>query len=153
MPVQPTRVPREFDTRAKTERPKKWMPPQMLPDPKPEPGYAFRWIRISTLGAGDPSNVSGKFQEGWEPVKASEHPEIQLLGTSSNRFPDSIEIGGLLLCKTPVEFMEQRDTYYRQQAENQMESVDNHFMRQNDSRAPLFRERRTEVKFGRGSNS
>ena len=145
------RTPRDMDTRAKTERPKKWMPPQLLPDPKPEPGYAFRWIRVSTLGNNDPMNVSSKLREGWEPVKASEHPEIQLMGSGAGRFPDSIEIGGLILCKTPQEFVDQRDAFYRQQAEGQMQSVDNNFMRENDPRMPLFRERKTEVRFGRGA--
>jgi hypothetical protein len=146
-----TRIPREFDSRAKQERPKTWMPPQTLPDPKPEPGYEFRWIRVSTLGNADPSNVSSKLREGWEPVKASEHPEIQLMGTGSGRFPDSIEIGGLLLCKTPTEFVDQRNAFYQRQTDGQMQSVDNSFMRENDARMPLFRERKSEVSFGRGS--
>lgn len=144
------RNPRDLDTRAKMERPKSWMPPQLLPDPNPEAGYAFRWIRVSTLGTNDPMNVSSKLREGWEPVKASEHPEIQL-GGGTGRFPDSIEIGGLLLCKTPKEFTEQRDAFYQRQAEGQMQSVDNSFMRENDPRMPLFKERSSEVKFGRGS--
>lgn len=142
---------RENETRAKLERPAKWMPPQLLPDPHPEPGYAFRWIRISARGEADPMNISSKMREGWEPVKASEHPEIQLMGGGSKTYPDSIEIGGLLLCKTPTEFIEQRDAYYRQQAEGQMNSVDNNFMRENDPRMPLFRERQSKVSFGRGS--
>lgn len=142
---------RAAETRAQYERPKSWAPPQTLPDPAPEPGYAFRWIRISTLGASDPMNVSAKLREGWEPVKASEHPEVQILGTSGGRFPDSIEVGGLLLCKTPKEFVDQRDAYYRNQAEQQMKSVDNNFMRESDPRAPLFRERNSEVSFGRGT--
>ena len=147
------RTPRDLETRAKAERPKAWMPPQTLPDPNPEPGYAFRWIRVSTLGTSDPSNVSGKLREGWEPVKASDHPEVHVAASGSGRFPDSIEIGGLLLCKTPIEFVEQRNAYYQRQAEGQMQSVDNSFMRENDPRMPLFRERQSEVKFGRGSQS
>jgi hypothetical protein len=146
------RLSRELETRAKTERPKQWMPPTLLPDPTPEPGYAFRWIRIATQGQDDPSNVSSKLREGWEPVKASEHPEIQLMGGGSkNRFPDSIEIGGLLLCKTPKEFVDQRNAFYQRQAEGQMQSVDSNFMRESDPRMPLFRERKSEVKFGQGS--
>jgi len=145
------RTPRELDTRAKAERPKQWMPPQLLPDPTPEEGYVYRWIRVSTLGTNDPINVSSKLREGWEPVKASAHPEIQLMGTGSGRYPDSIEVGGLLLCKTPKEFTEQRNDYYQRQAEGQMQSVDNSFMRENDARMPLFKERRSEVSFGRGS--
>lgn len=141
---------RASDNREAVERPKRWMPPQLLPDPNPEPGYAFRWIRVSTLNKDDPTNISGKLREGWEPVKASEHPEIRLFNTGQNRFPDSIEVGGLLLCKTPVEFTEQRDAYYRNQAESQMNSVDNNFMRESDARMPLFNERKTTVTFGKG---
>ena len=141
---------RASDNREAVERPKRWMPPQLLPDPNPEPGYAFRWIRVSTLNKDDPTNISGKLREGWEPVKASEHPEIRLFNTGQNRFPDSIEVGGLLLCKTPVEFTEQRDAYYRTQAESQMNSVDNNFMRESDARMPLFNERKTTVTFGKG---
>ena len=150
--AESNRLARELDTRAKAERPKSWMPPQLLPDPNPEEGYAFRWIRVSTLGNNDPMNVSSKLREGWEPVKASEHPEIQLMNIGEkSRFPDSIEIGGLILCKTPVEFTQQRDAYYQQQTDSQMQSVDNNFMRESDARMPLFKERRSEVKFGRGS--
>ena len=145
-------LPRGFTSREATERPKQWMPPLLLPDPHPEPGYVFRWIRVSTLGSDDPMNVSSKLREGWEPVKASDHPEIQLMGTGSKaRFADSIEVGGLLLCKTPAEFAEQRDAYYRNQASGQMDSVDNNFMRENDPRMPLFKDRQTKVTFGRGS--
>lgn len=144
------RTPREFDTRTKMERPTKWSPPQLLPDPSPEPGYAFRWIRLSTLNNADALNISSKFREGWEPVKASDHPEIRLMSSAKNQFPDSVEIGGLLLCKTPVEFTEQRDAHYRNLASTQMESVDNNFMRENDPRMPLFKERSTKVSFGKG---
>ena len=147
------RTPRELETRAKQERPRQWMPAELLPEPNEEPGYKFRWIRISTMGQDDPRKISSKLREGWEPVKASEHPEIELMGTGSNsRYPDSIQIGGLMLCKTPTEFTEQRDAYFQKQADGQMQSVDNTFMRDNDPRMPLFKERKTEVKFGKGAS-
>lgn len=145
------RTTRELGTRTKMERPTKWAPPQLLPEPNPEPGFAFRWIRLSTLNAPDAINVSSKFREGWEPVKAADHPEISLMGGGTGRFPDGVEIGGLLLCKTPTELTEQRDAHYRNLAASQMESVDNNFMRENDPRMPLFRERQTKVSaFGKG---
>ena len=141
---------RELDTRDKMERPKQWMPPQLLPDPTPEEGYAFRWIRVSTLNKADPTNISSKLREGWEPVKASDHPEIRLFGATNGQFPDSVEVGGLLLCKTPVEFTEQRDAFYRKQADVQMNSVDSNYMRESDPRMPLFKERSSKVTFGKG---
>ena len=54
------RMIRELDTREKLERPKHWMPPQLLPDPNPEAGYAFRWIRIASLGKDDATNYPVK---------------------------------------------------------------------------------------------
>jgi len=144
------RMTRELDTREQVERPKQWMPPQLLPDPNPEEGYAFRWIRIASLGKDDATNISGKLREGWEPVRASDHPEIRLFGSTNGKFPDSIEVGGLLLCKTPVEFTGQRNDYYRKQAEAQMNSVDNTYMRENDPRMPMFKERKSTVTFGKG---
>ena len=144
------RTSRDLNTREVMERPKQWMPPKLLPDPNPEDGYAFRWIRISVQGKDDATNYSSKLAEGWEPVKASDHPEIRLFNATTAKFPDSIEVGGLLLCKTPVEFTVQRDAYYRQQAEAQMASVDNTYMRENDPRMPMFKERKSTVTFGKG---
>ena len=143
------RMTRELDTREKAERPKQWMPPQLLPDPTPEAGYAYRWIRIASLGKDDATNISGKLREGWEPVRATDHPEIRLFGQADGQFPDSIQVGGLMLCKTPVEFTQQRDAYYQQQADAQMQSVDNTYMRENDPRMPMFKERKSTVTFGK----
>lgn len=145
------RKPRSLEKRESAERPKAWMPPQLLPDPNPEEGYAFRWIRISMANQSDPRNISSKLREGWEPVKASEHPEIKLFGENDARFPDAVIVGGLMLCKTPAEFVEQRNAYYGNQTESQIQSVDNSFMREGDSRMPLFKERKSTVTFGKGN--
>ena len=145
------RTNRELETRETTVRKKSWTRPEVLPTPNPEEGYKFHWVRISTRGEADPMNVSGKLREGWEPVKASDHPEIFLAGIESDRFKDNIVVGGLLLCKAPVEMVEERNDFYTQQAEAQIRSVDNNFMRENDPRMPLFNERKTKVSFGRGS--
>jgi len=144
------RAPRALKNRESEERPKQWTPPQLLPDPTPEAGYAYRWIRISTMNQSDPRNISGKLREGWEPVKASAHPEIRLFGETDARFPDAVIVGGLMLCKTPAELVEQRNAYYGNQAETQMQSVDNSYMREGDARMPLFKERKSTVTFGKG---
>jgi hypothetical protein len=140
---------RAAETRATFERPTKWMPAALLPDPDPEPGWSFRWIRLSTLNNPDPSNISSKLREGWEPVKSADQPKLRLMSNPNGRFPDGIEIGGLLLCKTPSEFTEQRDEYYRNIANSQMQSVDNTYMRESHPKMPLFKERSSEVTFGK----
>ena len=142
---------RQSENREFSMRPAKWTPPQLLPDPEPEPGWAFRWVRLSTLNNPDPINISSKLREGWEPVKAATQPKLRFLANPNSRFPDAIEIGGLLLCKTPVEFVEDRNAYYNGQAEAQMNSVDNTYMRESDPRMPLFKERSSKVTFGKGT--
>lgn len=145
------RTNRELTTRETQARKRSWVRPELLPNPNPEPGYEFRWVRVSTMGTADPMNVSSRLREGWEPVKASEHPEVHLMQTEDERFKDNVVVGGLMLCKTPTEMVEQRNAYYSGQADAQMKSVDNNFMRENDPRMPLFNERKTKVTFGTGS--
>ena len=142
---------RELDTRAIAERPKQWMPAELLPEPDKMAGYAYRWIRVATLGNADPRNVSGKLREGWEPVPIEEQPQFQLLIDPNSRYKDNIEIGGLLLCKTPSEFVDQRNAYYAKQTDAQTEAVDNNLMRQSDPRMPLFQERKSSSSFGKGN--
>lgn len=145
-----TRSPRDVETRAVNERPKQWMPPELLPEPDKQAGYAYRWIRVSTLNNADPRNLSSKLREGWEPVKISEQPKFKLLIDPNSRFSDSIEIGGLLLCKTPEHMVDQRNAYYQGLTESQTEAVDNNFMKENDPRMPLFKDSRSKVSFGKG---
>lgn len=144
------RIPREVDTRQQDERPKQWQAPELLPEPDKQPGFAYRWIRVSMLNSADPRNLSGKLREGWEPVRAEEQPKFQLLVDPESRFKDNIEIGGLLLCKTPIELVEQRTEYYEKQTQSQTDAVDNNLMRQNDPRMPLFNERKSSTSFGKG---
>ena len=141
---------READSRAVFSRPEAWRPPETLPSPDNREGWTHRWIRISMLGAADASNISSKFREGYEPCKAEEYPELMMHATTEGRFKGNIEVGGLLLCRIPSEFLKQREAYYASQNKAQMESVDNNFMRDNDPRMPLFSEKKTQVSFGSG---
>ena len=136
--------------RTKAERPKQWRPAELLPEPDKQEGYVYRWIRVSSMNAADPRNLSKALQEGWEAVRAEEQPNLALLIDPGSRYKDNIEVGGLLLCKTPIEFKEQRDAHYQRQTNAQMQSVDNALMRQSDARMPLFNERKSTTTFGKG---
>lgn len=136
------------DTETREQNPSRYVytPASALPDPTPEPGFRFRWIAASIQGQSNQTNVSQKFREGWVPVRAEDHPELQVTGDKNG----NVEIGGLILCKAPEEMVLGRQEYYARSAQNQMESVDNHFMRNNDSRMPLFNERKSSVTKGTG---
>lgn len=145
------RLTRELDKRTAVERPTHWAPPELLPEPDKQAGYAYRWIRVASLNQADPRNLSAKLREGWEPVRIEEQPQFQMLVDPNSRYKDNIEIGGLLLCKTPEEFVKQRNNYYSKQADAQMDAVENTLMRQSDTRMPLFNEQKTTSSFGKGS--
>ena len=145
------RLARELDTRVVTQRPEAWRPPETLPMPEDRPGWKHRYVRISTMGQADPSNISSKLREGYEPCKAEDYPELMMHATVEGRFKGGIEIGGLLLCRIPEEFLKQRADYYDKQNKSQIDSVDNNFLRENDPRMPLFSERKTKVTFGSGT--
>jgi len=146
-----TRKSRETDTRAVFTRPEAWRPPETLPSPDNRPGWTHRWIRLSTNGLEDPGNISSKLREGYEPCKAEDYPEMMLHATTEGRFKGNIEVGGLMLCRIPSEFLEQRAAYYANMNKTQMESVDHNFLRESDSRMPLFSEKKSKVSFGSGS--
>jgi len=142
-----TRAPRK--TREQAERPKVWQPASMLPEPDKQAGYAYRWVRVATFGQNDPRNISAKLREGWEPVRIEEQPQFRMFVDADSRFKDNIEVAGLLLCKAPKELMDQRKEFFARKNQDQMDSVDNNFMRENDARMPLFNEKRSTTSFGK----
>ena len=60
---------RNTQTREESKRKVSWTRPSMLPVPEPREGIEYRWIRTSTLGQSDNTNVSSRFREGWTPVR------------------------------------------------------------------------------------
>ena len=151
--VKQNREPRELKNRASTMRPTAWKAPEALPMPDDRPGWKHRYIRLSTLGQADPSNISSKLREGYEPCKAEEYPELMMHAATDGRFKGGIEIGGLLLCRIPSEFMDQRAQHYDNLNKSQMDSVDNNFLRERDARSNmvLFADKKSKVTFGSGS--
>jgi len=144
------RIKRDNDTRETQTRKRSWQRPEVLPSPTPEDGYDFHWVRVATQGQVDATNVSSKLREGWEPVRAADHPEITMVSVEQERFAENVVIGGLMLCKAPKELIAERTDYYNTQTRSQMDSVDNNLMRENDPRMPIFNERKSTVSFGKG---
>jgi hypothetical protein len=145
------RNPRDLSSRDKSQRKTAWKPPNLLPDPNPVDGIAFRWVRTATLGNSDASNVSSQLRGGWEPVPAEDVPEIQVMPDRNSRFPGMVEIGGLLLCRTTAENFQAERDYKENQAAVQMAAIDANLLRESDPRMPIHRpERKTSVTIGSG---
>lgn len=142
------RKPRTLQTREREAR-TEYVPASTLPTPEARPGIRFRWIAVEMLGQHLASNVSKKMREGWEPVRAEDYPELMLQSDKNG----NVEMGGLLLCSMPEELAESRNRYYNKQAQGQMESVDNTFLRQSDPRMPLFSDKKSTTTRGTGFGS
>jgi len=130
---------RTLETRETSERKVTWKRANALPDPDPQEGVEFRWIRTSTLGQSDNTNVSAKFREGWEPVRLEDHPELKIMPDVDSKFKGNVEVGGLLLCRNSKENMDARREFHRNATASQMAAVDNNYMRESDPRMPVLK--------------
>lgn len=148
--MEQNRTDRELTSQETFQRADSWSPASLLPDFKKVPGWAYRWIRVSLTNQADNLNVSSKMREGWEPVKLADHPEIRMVQDPNAKYKDGIEIGGLLLCKIPEEFIAQRTAYINKQTQSQTDAIDNSFMKDNDPRMNKFAERKSTTSFGKG---
>ena len=144
-----SRIDRALESRERESRAQSftYTPPQQLPDPDPQDGYTFRWIRTHFMGQSDARNVSMARRDGYEPVRIEDHPEMAFIVDDPSKLSGNVEIGGLMLCKAPSERVDARKAYYEGVNQQQIQSVDNSFMRENDPRMPLFSEKRSEVSF------
>ena len=146
-----TRNSRSAETRETQTRRKPWQPPSMLDAPDASPGYQFRWIREATRGIDDKSNMSKRIREGYEPVRAEDYPDFEAPTIDSGSNTGVIGVGGLILAKVPVETAEERNAYFKDQADTAMQGVDQNFMRESDARMPIKDsdiQRTSKVAFG-----
>lgn len=145
---------RAASTRTKESRASKpWAPPSMLDAPEPPEGYHYRWVRESTVGVADSTNMSKRLREGYEPVRAEDHPDFMAPTIQDGRHAGLIGVGGLILAKIPNETKDQRNAYYQNQTDGQMQSVDNNLMKANNAAMPLSApDRKTSVSFGNPEN-
>ena len=152
--VTPDRNSRSAESRETQTRRKPWQPPSSLDAPKAPAGYKYRWIRESILNQEDKANMSKRIREGWEPVRAEEHPEFEAPTVEDGRHIGVIGVGGLILAKMPIETVNQRRAYYKQMAADQMQAVDSNLMRESDSRMPISQpNRNSQITFGKGNDS
>lgn len=126
------RAPRS--TREKETRRKPWTPPSRLDAPPAPPGFQHRWIRAEVNGFQDKQHVYGRLREGYELVRneeLSDEYRDTLPTIEDGKHAGVIGVGGLLLARIPNETLQERNTYYRRKAQDQIQAVDNEMMREN----------------------
>ena len=147
------RSPRSAESRDKVSRRKPWQPPSLLDAPPPPQGYVYRWIRESMIGQNDPANMSKRIREGWEPVRAEDHPDFEAPSIDDGKHAGVIGVGGLILAKIPKETVDERRAYYQNVADQQIQAVDNDLMRESNQVMPISAPNRSsKVTFGKGGS-
>ena len=116
---------------------KPWTPPSYLDTPNAPNGYRHRWVRIETLGVPDTKNIQGRLRTGYELVRADEYPEEDFPAITDGKYAGVIGHGGLVLTRVPEEIAQQREAYYRQQAQDQVDATDNDLLKEQDNRMPI----------------
>ena len=136
---------REMTSREADAAPKTWRPADVLPDPPQRDGFVHRWVRGSSRGEQDAVNVARAMREGWRPCVAEDYPEVvaEMFGRSESS--TTIEYGGLILCRLPIELAKQRQAYFDGLSTRQITSVNQR----------LAEEQRDEnrIKYENGSRS
>ena len=139
---------RASQTRSKTERPKVWTPPSSLDAPPAPDGFRHRWIRAESLGFQDTKNIAGRIRSGYELVRSDEYPDSDFPIVEDGKYKGVIGVGGLLLARVPEEIAKQRSDYYKKQAQENVEAVDNDLMKEQHPSMPINIDRQTRVTFG-----
>ncbi len=144
------RAARGSSTRDKTARRKPWAPPSRLDAPPAPPGYKHRWIRTAAGNQEDRTNVAGKLREGYEFVRADEHPDFAAPVAEDGRHAGVISVGNLVLARIPEETVEERNEYYHSRAHDLQTAVDNDMLKanQHDSMRIQRPERSSRTSFG-----
>ena len=146
---------RETATREKQERKLDWKPPTTLDAPEAPVGYKHRWIRESVRDYDDKANIYKRRREGYELVRADEHPDFDTPVIDEGKNAGVIGQGGLLLARIPEEIVESRNKYFREKTSNQMTAYDQELSNEPESSAGRIEKPRRESKvhFGGKKNN
>ena len=144
---------RASQTRAKTAQKTVWTPPSSLDAPPAPTGFQHRWLRAESLGFQDTKNIQGRIRSGYELVRADEYPDSEFPIVEDGKYKGVIGVGGLVLARVPNEIAQQRADYYKKQAQENVEAVDNDLMKEQHPSMPINIDRQTRVTFGGSKKS
>ena len=142
------RKPRNQNTREDNSRRKPWAPPSRLQAPDAPDGYVHRWIRTEVRGEDDKTNIYTRLQEGWEPVRSDEYPDLDVPTMEDGKYAGMIGTGGLMLARIPEETVQERAEYFGTRTRQQMQAVDSDLMKEQHPSMPITNDRQSRVTFG-----
>lgn len=122
---------------------------QVLPaPPESDEDVVYRWIRVNIGSDDDHQNVANSLNRGYEPVREGEIPNFHAPSIKHGAFTGVIGVQGMILCKVPRAYAEQRKRMVAAQADRLEQAVRNNWMRVQDSRMPITETNRETVRKG-----
>ena len=140
----------ETASRSHPKRKVTYTPPSYLDAPKPKvDGIKYRWVRGSAGGEDDSQNISKKRREGYEFVRAEEHPDFDAPTHETGKYAGVIGTGDLVLAKIPVEMSDAKKEYFEQKTKRQSQAVDADILKEQHPSMPVHQKRSSSVTQGK----
>ena len=92
--------------------------------------------------------MAGRLREGFSLVRADEYPDFHAPTIENGTHAGVIGVGGLLLARIPEEIVEERNKYFMDKTNTQMEAVDRDLMKESNPAMPISKDRKSQVAFG-----
>ena len=136
--------------RSHKERKKTYVPPSSLDAPSPNSDdIKYRWIRVQAAGEDDPRNIAKRRREGYEFVRAEEHPDETYAVHESGKFAGVIGSGDVVLAKIPKDLVDSRNEWVNTRTRNQQRAVDESLLKEQHPSMPINQQRSSDVSHGR----
>ena len=100
-------------------------------------------------GGDDSQNISKKRREGYEFVRAEEHPEFDAPKHESGKFAGVIGTGDLVLAKIPEEMSEAKKEFFEEKTRRQTAAVDNDLLKTQHPSMPITQQRDSRATTGK----
>jgi len=121
------------------ENDEQWVRPSSLPEIPARSGYVQRWIRVSSGGKADASNISRRFREGWRPRRIETVPKnIGVPKLNTGEYSGCVGVEGSVLMEMPKERNDQRNKHYSEQRSRQTQSIDQTLAKESEHQSKAF---------------
>jgi hypothetical protein len=108
-----------------------WMAPMMTNAPDPRPGYVQRWVRTSTLGTEDVSNLMRKQNEGWMPRSAETIPQGFFAPIINHaKYGNVVSNGDMILMERDEKTHRRQRAFIERQTRNQTSGIERYLSQQ-----------------------
>ena len=104
---------------------------------------------VQAAGEDDPRNIAKRRREGYEFVRADEHPDETYAVHESGKFAGVIGSGDVVLAKIPKDLVDSRNEWVNTRTRNQQRAVDESLLKEQHPSMPINQQRSSDISHGR----